>query len=610
METRILAFSYVRMSTEKQIKGDSLRRQLEWGQRYAAAHNLMLDDGLRDIGISAWKGNNRKKGALGEFLGMVERSEVPRGSYLLIESLDRLSRTQVMDALGLFTGILRSGITIVTMGPPEQVYTWEGINGDFGQLIITLTVMARAHEESQRKSERIRAAFANKRALSQRGVRTNSSPPRWITATPVAKGEYTYTLNDRAPLIKWIFERSAQGVGFDRIAKELNGRGEPTLKPSTQGWFFTSVANIVQNRAAIGKYQPHEEVEGKRVPRGDVITDYYPRVITDDLFLRAQKIRHRNRTGGRGGRHFTNLLDGMAYCAHCRSKMYIINNSPNIKQYTYLVCSANFRELQEFKLTNKINGADRKNFASKKCPKGTKRFRYKQAEDFILDNVHEFGVSDVMQLRRADDDLRQRDEELASLAVKLEDIMRKEARLLTIIESENVENIPGLLRLACQRTQEREDTEALIRTLKHEREVALAKKQGLDPASSVQAMREAWLSAKDENDRYGLRVRCNTAMRDFIQNIQFDSIEGSYTLILFGGYRAYKFFNVPVVRDAAQRPLVVDMQPLVDTGLWPSDPDHSGAPLNPNLQRLNARKGAVFVRTNRSLLRSSGTNID
>lgn len=386
MKTKSLAFSYVRMSTEKQIKGDSLRRQLEWGQRYAAAHNLMLDDGLRDIGISAWKGNNRKKGALGEFLGMVERSEVPRGSYLLVESLDRLSRTQVMDALGLLTGILRSGITIVTMGPPEQVYTWEGINGDFGQLIITLTVMARAHEESQRKSERIRAAFANKRALSQRGVRTNSSPPRWITATPVAKGEYAYTLNDRAPLIEWIFERSAQGVGFDRIAKELNGRGEPTLKPSTQGWFFTSVANIIQNRAAIGEYQPHEEVEGKRVPRGDAITDYYPRVITDDLFLRAQKIRHRNRTGGRGGRHFTNLLDGMAYCAHCRSKMYIINNSPNNKQYTYLVCSANFRDLQDFKITNKINGVDKKDFMSKKCPKGTKRFRYKQAEDFILDN--------------------------------------------------------------------------------------------------------------------------------------------------------------------------------------------------------------------------------
>lgn len=589
MQGKHLAFSYVRMSTEKQIKGDSLRRQLEWSQQYAAANNLELDDSLRDIGVSAWKGNNSKKGALAEFLARVERSEIPRGSYLLVESLDRLSRTQVMDALTLFTGVLRSGINIVTMGPPEQVYTWEGINGDFGQLIITLTVMARAHEESQRKSERIRAAFANKRALSQRGIRTNSSPPRWITATQVAKGEFTYALNERAPLIEWIFECSAQGVGFDRIAKELNGRAEPTLKPSTRGWFFTSISNIVCNRAAIGEYQPHEDVDGVRVPRGDAITDYYPRVVTDDLFLRAQKIRHRNRTGGRGGRHFTNLLTDMVHCAHCRSKMYIINNSSSTKQHTYLVCSASFRNIKD---KNK----------EKTCTKGTMRFRYDQAEKFILDNVIEFGVSDVMQMRRADTDLQQRDEELASLTVKLEDIQRKEARLLTVIENEDVENIPGLLALARKRTQEREETEGQIRTLKHEREVAFAKKQGLDPASAVQAMREAWQSAEDENDRYGLRVRCNRAMRDFIQDIQFDSAQGTYTLLLFDAKRAYRFRNVSGVRNASQVPEVVDLRPLAATGLWDITPEHAKADMASHLQPVNVRKGAVFTRPDGSLI--------
>ena len=588
MEFNRLAFSYVRMSTDKQIKGDSLRRQLEWGRQYAVTNNLLLDDGLRDIGVSAWKGNNRKKGALGEFLRMVECGEIPRGSFLLVESLDRLSRTQVMDALELFTGILRSGITIVTMGPPEQVYTWGSINGDFGQLIITLTVMARAHEESQRKSERIRAAFANKRALSQRGIRTNSSPPRWITATQISKGEFTYALNHRAPLIEWIFERSAQGVGFDRIAKELNRRSEPTLKPSTQGWFFTSISNIVCNRAAIGEYQPHEEVDGKRVPRGDAITYYYPRVVTDDLFLRAQKIRHRNRTGGRGGRHFTNLLDGMVHCAHCRSKMYIINNSASTKQYTYLVCSANFRDIQS-------------KSGEKMCLKGTMRFRYDQAEKFILDNVIDFGISDVMQMRRADDDIRQLDEELASYAVKLEDIQRKENRLLTVIESEDVENIPALLTLARKRTQERLETEALILKLKYEREVAQAKQRGLDPASAVQAMRAAWLSAESDDDRYGLRVRCNTAMRDFIQDIQFDSVLSTYTLILFGGHRAYRFTNVRRARNAIQVPEVVDMLPLAATGLWNVTPEHGKLTLAPHLQPGNVRRGAVFVNVDGSL---------
>ncbi|MER2218893.1 recombinase family protein [Methylobacterium brachiatum] len=574
MNPKRLAFSYVRMSTEKQIKGDSLRRQLEWGRQYAAANDLLLDDSLRDIGVSAWKGNNRKRGALGEFLRMVEFGEIPRGSYLLVESLDRLSRTQVMDALEVFTGILRSGISIVTMGPPEQIYTWEGINGDFGQLIITLTVMARAHEESQRKSERIRAAFATKRKLSQNGVRTNSSPPKWITATQIAKGEFTYSLNERAPLIEWIFQKSAEGIGFDRIAKELNAKGEPTLKLSAGGWFFTSVANIVLNRAAIGEYQPHEAVDGKRVPRGDAIPDYYPKVVTAELFLRAQKIRHRNRTGGRGGKHFTNLLDGMAHCTHCRGRMYIINNSPNDKQYTYLVCSSNARKLAD-------------GHSRPICRDGTKRFRYDQAEQFILDHVGEFGASDILRLRRAEDELRLLEERLASLAVKLEDINRREARLLTVLESEDADTIPGLLALAKQRTREREETEALMKTLKYEREIELAKKRGLDFSSAVQAMRKAWMVAKDDNDRYGLRVRCNTAMRDFIDSIQFDSREGSYTVILFGGHRAYKFFNVPRTRQASQKPLVVDMQPLIETGLWPHSPALAAAPLAPHYERVN-----------------------
>ncbi|KQO59610.1 hypothetical protein ASF22_08210 [Methylobacterium sp. Leaf87] len=205
------------------------------------------------------------------------------------------------------------------------------------------------------------------------------------------------------------------------------------------------------------------------------------------------------------------------------------------------------------------------------------RFRYDQAEQFILDNVSEFGISDILQMRRVDADVQQREEKLASLSIKLEDTVRREARLLTVLESEDVDDLPGILALARQRTQEREKIEGLIRALRHERDVAMAKKRGLDPANAIQALRDAWLTAEDENDRYGLRVRCNTAMKDFIDSIQFDSREGSYTAILFGGYRAYKFFNITRVRNATQEPLVVDMQPLVNTGLWPSNLKHAEA---------------------------------
>lgn len=60
------AYSYIRMSTQRQLKGDSKRRQLELSQNYAHENNLLLIediDGvlLSDLGTSAYKGENSKK---------------------------------------------------------------------------------------------------------------------------------------------------------------------------------------------------------------------------------------------------------------------------------------------------------------------------------------------------------------------------------------------------------------------------------------------------------------------------------------------------------------------------------------------------------------------
>src|SRR5438874_8702267 len=92
------AFSYIRFSTPEQLKGDSLRRQLDLSAKYAKQHGLVLDEGLtfRDLGVSAFdKSNLGSGGKLRAFLDAVEQGLVPPGSLLLVESLDRLSRAQV-----------------------------------------------------------------------------------------------------------------------------------------------------------------------------------------------------------------------------------------------------------------------------------------------------------------------------------------------------------------------------------------------------------------------------------------------------------------------------------------------------------------------------------
>jgi DNA invertase Pin-like site-specific DNA recombinase len=104
------AYSYVRFSTPEQEKDHSLRRQVEQSEAYCQAHGLTLDDSLRltDRGLSAFHGVHRAKGALGEFHRLVEGGEVEPGSVLLVESLDRLSWEQVLDALTQFTSLIPS----------------------------------------------------------------------------------------------------------------------------------------------------------------------------------------------------------------------------------------------------------------------------------------------------------------------------------------------------------------------------------------------------------------------------------------------------------------------------------------------------------------------
>ncbi|WP_390622906.1 hypothetical protein ACEQUB_00912 [Ralstonia syzygii] len=112
-----VAYSYIRFSTPEQIRGDSLRRQLEASAKYAADHALALDQSLnvRDLGVSAFTGSNIERGALGQFVAAIDEGRVQPDSYLLVESLDRLSRLPVTEALAVFQSIINRGITIVTL---------------------------------------------------------------------------------------------------------------------------------------------------------------------------------------------------------------------------------------------------------------------------------------------------------------------------------------------------------------------------------------------------------------------------------------------------------------------------------------------------------------
>src|SRR4051794_16663450 len=95
-------YSYLRYSSPQQGDGDSIRRQTKITADWCKRHDVQLDTSRTylDRGRSAYHGRHRQKGgALAAFLAEVEAGHISRGSILILENLDRLSRENPWDAI-------------------------------------------------------------------------------------------------------------------------------------------------------------------------------------------------------------------------------------------------------------------------------------------------------------------------------------------------------------------------------------------------------------------------------------------------------------------------------------------------------------------------------
>lgn len=337
------AFSYLRFSTPEQERGDSFRRQTALAEAYAEKHGLELDQELtfRDLGVSAFRGRNSKKGALGQFISAIDRGLVPEGSYLLVESLDRLSREAPYRAVGTLRDIVDEGITVVTL-TDGKAYSEEALSSEDGfmSFLFAVLTMQRAHEESQIKGRRLAAAWENKRERAAKGGhRLTKLAPAWLR--PDDQNGWI-VIDDQAETVRTIFEMSAEGIGRDSIAKQLNRSGVAPLGRGKR-WHPSSVQKILTNPAAVGTLVPHkiEYEDGKRRRKATVpIPSYFPAIIETELWDRVQG---RLQAGLGRGRHaanrtIRNSLARLATCPACGANMTRVAKGKRSRPK--LICSA------------------------------------------------------------------------------------------------------------------------------------------------------------------------------------------------------------------------------------------------------------------------------
>ena len=334
---KVQAYSYLRISTDIQKSGDGIRRQLEASEKYANDRGYELVESISDIGVSSFHSQNSKEGAFADFLAAIERKVVASGSVLIVESLDRLSRDGAAKAFVQFANILSNGITIVTLLDKKE-YTEKNINSDMGMLFTSLGIMIRANEESATKSKRIKAAWHIKRENIAVKKLTRRMPA-WLD---LDEDRTFFTVKkDSAETVQKIFELCINGMGVYSIARHLNGnlKKYPTISTSTR-WNNSYISKILHNQAVIGHFQPNQLVDGKRLPIGDPINDYYPEIVSKDIFFLAQSSLKERRTGsgGRKGKGNPNLFTNLAKCGGCGGAMIFRNKGKPPKGGKYLRC--------------------------------------------------------------------------------------------------------------------------------------------------------------------------------------------------------------------------------------------------------------------------------
>ena len=311
------AYSYIRFSTTDQVKGDSLRRQIELSNNYAAKHNLLIDDSinLRDLGVSAYDKSNITKGALGRFLDLVSTGKIEKGSFLLIESLDRLSRAQVLDALQVFLSIINADIKIVTLAD-EITYSRETLEINYQNLILSIFIMSRASEESAIKSHRIRASWDGKRK-SIANKRLTSRCPYWLRPT---KDEYGFEfIAEHVEVVRRILSMAKNGMGNTHITKVLNQERVKPFSKKSDGWQPSYIQKVLRSPALYGEFQLKMKRDNEEILIGDVIPDYYPSVISKDewLLINSRREQRTSRGGISKGKSLSNLFSGLLICGHC-----------------------------------------------------------------------------------------------------------------------------------------------------------------------------------------------------------------------------------------------------------------------------------------------------
>lgn len=361
-----LAYSYIRWSSKKQSTGDSLARQLSYARKIASEHDLELVE-MVDKGISAFRGKNASNGELGRFIDAVEIGKIPNDCWLIVENLDRISRSDVLQANELFTRLLRLGVTIVT-GMDSKVYSDKSVIDNPMDLMYSIMLFMRANEESKTKSSRTVKNALNMINQHQDGERSKSGYPFAIEVV----GSHPFFVDTSEGVVKphpvyfdaarLVLTKRMEGWGTNRIKKLLDASIQPPTnkRKKLKTWSHDTIRRLPHSEQILGiRKVTLEGIEYE-------LKDYYPKLVSDEEYQKLQYVLSKRKTNSTSRNHvglFTGIQIGK--CHHCGGSLCVYRASRSDRVVT---------ETLRYACTNKQKG--------ELCEQRT--FAHTQIEDALI----------------------------------------------------------------------------------------------------------------------------------------------------------------------------------------------------------------------------------
>ena len=298
------AVIYARYSSDRQNEM-SIEGQIEECRRYAKEHDLLIVQEYIDRAQTAT--TDRRP----NFLRMIDDSEDGGFEIILVYQLDRFARNK--DDSGYYKKILSDhGVKVVSAK--------ELIADDSSGVITEGMLEIVADYFSKQLSEKVT------RGMYQRAEQCKYNGGN-LTFGYAVDPEGYYILDEKtAPVVREIFERTAEGDNGRVIMDDLNARGIKTSRgnPFTKN----SLQSTLRNERYKGIYIfGHTRIEGG-----------IPQIISEDLFDEVQALLG-NRGRGRRPAIEDYLLSGKLYCGHCKSMMIgTSGTSQTGKTHRYYTC--------------------------------------------------------------------------------------------------------------------------------------------------------------------------------------------------------------------------------------------------------------------------------